>query len=307
MVHGSTLVETGNALAAAWFGGTTEGAPDTGIWLSRHEDGRWSPPVEIATGRLPDGRRMPCWNPVLFQPFGGPLLLFYKVGPSPSDWRGMVRTSDDGGRSWSEAIELPAGILGPVRAKPVAMAGGGLLAGSSTEDAGWTVHVERFKGQWNSADLASADRWQKTGPLNDPDQFGAIQPTVLIHSPQVLQLLCRSRNKTITTVWSHDGGRTWGRMAATPLPNPNSSIDAIRLADGRFLLIYNPIPRRRNRLALALSAHGIDWRPVVTLEDSPGEYSYPAMIQTRDGLVHMTYTWKRERIKHGVMEPAEID
>lgn len=307
MVHAPTLVEMGDALVAAWFGGTTEGAPDVGIWLSRREGGGWSPPVEIATCRLPDGRRLPCWNPVLFQPSRGPLLLFYKVGPTPCDWRGMVRSSADGGRSWSEASGLPDGILGPIRTKPVEMPDGGLLAGSSTEHAGWTVHIERFEGKRDPASLAAADRWQKTGPLNDPNQFGAIQPTVLIHSPEVLQLLCRSRNQVITTVWSHDGGRTFGRMSATLLPNPNSGIDAIKLADGRLLLIYNPTPRGRNRLALALSADGINWRPVVTLEDSPGEYSYPAMIQTHDGLLHMTYTWKRKRIKHVVIDPAQID
>ena len=37
-----------------------------------------------------------------------------------------------------------------------------------------------------------------------------------------------------------------------------------------------------------------------------GEFSYPAMIQTRDGLVHMTYTWNRKRVKHVVVNPADL-
>src|SRR5207245_4015646 len=98
--HASTVAETPEGMVAAWFGGTAEGRPDVGIWLSRREGGRWSAPAEIANGSQPDGTRYPCWNPVLFQPANGPLLLFYRVGPSPSEWWGLVRTSPDGGRTW---------------------------------------------------------------------------------------------------------------------------------------------------------------------------------------------------------------
>ena len=66
--HASTIVETPAGLVAAWFGGTREKHPDVGIWLSRHDGRTWSAPVEVATGRQADGRRYPCWNPVLFRP-----------------------------------------------------------------------------------------------------------------------------------------------------------------------------------------------------------------------------------------------
>src|SRR5207247_4206052 len=115
--HASTIVETRDGLVAAWFGGTRERNPDVGIWVSRHDGTQWSAPVEVANGVQPDGTRHPCWNPVLFQPANGPLVLFYKVGPSPSEWWGLVRTSTDRGRTWSAAIRLPEGILGPIRAK----------------------------------------------------------------------------------------------------------------------------------------------------------------------------------------------
>ena len=105
----------------------------------------------------------------------------------------------------------------------------------------------------------------------------------------------------VTEAWSEDAGMTWSRMTATALPNPNAGIDAVRLTDGRFLLAYNPIREDRRRLDLAVSSDGRSWMAAATLEDSPGEYSYPAMIQARDGLVHVTYTWKRERIKHVVL------
>src|SRR5437899_5516477 len=306
--HASTIVETREGLVAAWFGGTAEGHPDVGIWLARHDGSRWSAPIEVATGLQAGGTRRPCWNPVLFLPSRGPLLLFYKVGPSPREWRGEVRTSTDAGRSWSAAIRLPAGILGPIRAKPVEL-GGELLAGSSTEDTGWVVHMERFLGlgaEDVSRRLGAAEAWTKTGPLNDPGELEAIQPTILVHTPARIQILCRSRQGVIGEAWSEDAGRSWSRMTRTSLPNPSAGIDAVRLADGRFLLAYNPTATGRGTLEVAVSADGKLWRRGVVLEDSAGEYSYPAMIQARDGRVHVTYTWRRLRIKHVVVDPERI-
>lgn len=300
--HASTIVETREGLVAAWFGGTRERDPDVGVWVSWRGPGGWSAPVEVANGVQPDGGRHACWNPVLFQPAKGPLLLFYKVGPSPREWWGLARTSEDGGRTWSGAIRLPPGILGPIRAKPVELPSGELVAGSSTEDSGWVVHMESFTG--GAAELASPKAWRKTGPLNDPKQFGAIQPTILVHSPTRLQILCRSQQAVVTEAWSDDAGRSWSRMTATTLPNPSAGIDALKLADGRFLLVYNPQTVGRDKLEIAVSPDGKAWRRAAVLEDSPGEYSYPALVQTRDGLVHASYTWKRERIKHVVLDPG---
>jgi predicted neuraminidase len=302
--HASTIAETRDGLVAAWFGGSGEGRPDVGIWVSRKHGSKWSPPSMVADGAQPDGTRHPCWNPVLFLPSRGPLILFYKIGPSPREWWGEARTSVDNGRTWSSALKLPQGILGPIRAKPVELAGGALLAGSSTEHAGWTVHMERFAG--TAADLGSAPAWRSVGPLNDAAEFGAIQPTILVHSPTRLQILCRSRQGVITEAWSEDGGETWSRMTATRLPNPSAGIDALRLKDGRFLLVYNPSPTSRDKLEVAVSPDGRSWRPAAVLENAPGEYSYPALIQAGDGLVHVTYTWKRERIRHVVLDPARI-
>jgi len=294
--HASTIVETPDGLVAAWFGGKGEGKPDVGIWIARRDAAGWSPPTPVADGVQPDGTRHPCWNPVLFLPSRGPLLLFYKVGPSPREWWGETRTSTDNGRTWSPAVRLPAGILGPIRAKPVELADGSLLAGSSTEHAGWVVHMERLAG----------GAWHRGGPLNDPSEFGAIQPTILVHSKTRLQILCRSRQGVVTEAWSDDAGQTWSPMTATSLPNPSAGIDALRLRDGRFLLVYNPSAQGRDQLEIAVSSDGKKWRQAVVLENAPGEYSYPAMIQSRDGLVHVTYTWRRERIKHVAVDPGQI-
>jgi predicted neuraminidase len=293
--HASTIVETKSGLISAWFGGTAEKNRDVGIWLSRHEGGQWTAPVEVANGVQTNGTRQPCWNPVLFQPRQGPLLLFYKAGPDPSHWWGMLMTSTDDGKTWSTARRLPQGILGPIKDKPVQLADGTILCGSSTEDAGWRVHFER------TPDLGKT--WLSTKPLNDPTEFGAIQPTILVHKGNRLQALCRTRRQgVIAELWSNNNGESWDKMKATSLPNPDSGIDAVTLKDGRHVLVYNHTTRGRSPLNVAVSRDGKEWQPAVTLESEPGEYSYPAVIQTADGRVHATYTWKRKRIKHVVLD-----
>jgi predicted neuraminidase len=292
--HASTIAESAGGLVAAWFGGSDEGNVDVAIWVARHDGKSWSPPTAAADGREGDKKRYPTWNPVLFQPKEGPLLLFYKAGPSPSRWWGMLVTSADGGRSWSKPRRLPDGILGPVKDKPVQLEDGTLLCPSSTENSGWRVHLER------TSDLGAT--WNKTGPLNDGKEFGAIQPTILSHPNHRLQILCRSRQKQITECWSEDNGKTWSAMRATRLPNPNSGIDGVTLRDGSHLLVYNPITKGRSPLVVASSAEGTNWTTIATLESQPGEYSYPAIIQSADGRVHITYTWKRARIRHAMLQ-----
>lgn len=293
--HASTLVEYKGDILAAWFGGSDEGEKDVGIWFSRRGAGGWSAPVEVATGLHTDGKRYPCWNPVLFVPSGGPLMLFYKVGPSPSTWWGMLMTSKDGGRSWSTPQRLPEGILGPIKNKPVQLSSGEILCPSSSEHAGWRVHFER------TADLGRT--WESTGPVNDGREFAAIQPSILVHGRERLQAIGRTRQGRLFQIWSVDRGRTWGPMTATTLPNPNAGTDAVTLRDGRHVLVYNHTPRGRTPLNVAVSADGVAWTPVAVLEDTPGEYSYPAVIQSADGKVHITYTWKREKIRYVVMDP----
>ncbi len=306
--HASTIVETRGNLVAAWFGGTREGHADVGIWTARREDGGWSKPALAADGTEDGPKRFPCWNPVLFQPREGPLLLFYKVGPSPSAWWGRLKTSDDGGRTWSASRRLPDGILGPIKNKPVQLADGTLLSGASTEHEGWRVHLER------SAD--GGRTWTKTDPINDGRQKGAIQPCFLVHPGRRLQILCRDRNGngTVWTSWSEDGGKTWSDLASTGLPNPNAGTDSVTLKDGRHLLVYNHTVRKpargqpagREMLNVAVSADGKNWKAALLLERSRGEYSYPAVIQASDGLVHVTYTWKRQRVKHVAVDPARL-
>lgn len=308
--HASTIAETTSGrLVAAWFGGTHERHPDVGIWLSRNEGGRWERPVEVATGVQANGQRFPTWNPVLFQPAKGPLFLFYKVGPNPREWWGMVMTSTDEGRSWSAARRLPDGILGPIKNKPVTLADGSWLSPSSTESLtdGWKAHFER------SGDGGA--NWSRSEAVDRGAGFDAIQPSVLFHAGGRLQALCRTRQGVVASTWSRDGGRQWSPLETTSLPNPNSGTDAVTLSDGRQLLVYNhsappadrPTKGLRYPLDVAISDDGVTWQHVLTLESTPCEsgYAYPAAIQTADGKVHVTYTWDRRRIKHVVIDPGK--
>lgn len=305
--HASTIAQTPRGLVAAWFGGTHEKNPDVGIWVSRHVDGKWTPPVEVADGVQHTTLRHPCWNPVLYQmPKKGPLLLFYKVGPDPRTWWGMLTESTDGGQTWSHPCRLPETIDGPVKNKPVLLSDGRLICPSSTEYDGWRVHFE--------VTTDAGRTWERIGPINDGKTFNAIQPSLLTYADGRLQVLCRSKEGSIVTSWSDDGGLSWSEMERTPLPNPNSGTDAVTLADGRQLLVYNHTqrnsgePRGRALLNVAVSENGNDWQAALVLEHKPNsEFSYPAVIQTADGLVHITYTWERRRVRHVVVDPKKLD
>lgn len=305
--HASTIVETKDGLVTAWFGGTSEGNDDVGIWSARLEDGKWTRPVELANGVQKNAAagtraRFPCWNPVLFQPKDGPLMLFYKVGPNPREWWGLWMTSTDSGRTWSAPSRLPNGILGPIKNKPVQLANGDILCPTSSESTNnpplWRVHFERL----------SNGGWNKTLPANDGKTIGAIQASILFLGGDKLLALGRTRQGKVFQITSDDAGKTWGSMTLTALPNPNSGTDAVTLKDGGHLFIYNHTTRGRSPLNLAHSLDGQTWQAALVIEDQPNaEFSYPAIIQTRDGLVHVTYTWKRQKVKHVVIDPAKLE
>jgi len=305
--HASTIVETEDGLVVSWFGGTKEKHPDVGIWVSRFSNGKWTKPVEVANGIQHKDKRYPTWNPVLFNT-GSVIKLFYKVGPSPRNWWGEVICSLNNGKTWSNPSRLPEDIFGPIKNKPVLLGNGELLCPSSTEDKVWRVHMEI------SPDMGLT--WERTAALNNGNNISVIQPAIMLHPQGKLQILCRSMNNEILSSWSTGNGRTWSHFESTGLPNPNSGIDAVTLKDGRHILIYNHIECKpsqkwgsRNKLNIAISKDGINWEAVALLEndeDENAEYSYPAVIQTKDGLVHITYTWNRKLIKHTVIDPLKI-
>lgn len=305
--HASTIAETPKGLVAAWFGGTKERNPDVCIWVSRQVNGKWTAPQNVADGIVNDKLRYACWNPVLYQIPNGDLMLFYKIGPSPSEWKGWLKTSSDGGLTWSAAKALPEGFLGPIKNKPVLLSNGNLMSPTSTEGkGGWQIHFEV------TSDFGKT--WRKIGPINDGKTINAIQPSILDHGKGKLQILARSRNRALVEAWSNDNGETWSELTKSSLPNNNSGTDAVTLKDGRHALVYNHVlpPRdlakgSRTPLHLSISKDGKEWAAAVILEDSPiSQYSYPSVIQTSDGMIHVIYTWRRQRIKHAVVNPKKL-
>ena len=289
--HAATICETRpGEFLAAWFGGTAESNPDVAIYTSKLKKGHWSVPQETARGFDGGGNRLPCYNPVLFQPSRGPLLLFYKVGRGPQTWWGMSMSSKDDGTAWSKLTKLPDGIYGPIKNRPFELPDHTLLCPSSTEDHGWQVHFEFTKDFGHT--------WSRTEPINDPKQIGAIQPSILVLKDKSLRAIGRTQQGFVFSTDSMDQGKSWSPMILTGVQNPNSGLDAITLRDGRHIMIDNDTPKGRTPLNVFISNDGTNWKNVLALESEPGEYSYPSLIQAHDGTVHVVYTWRRQRIRH---------
>ncbi len=303
--HASTLLELKDgSILAAWFGGTEEGHSDVGIWIARRTAGgdpaipRWSPPKSIA--REPG---VPCWNPVLFHDAEGRLWLFYKVGPSPERWSGAYKISENEGETFGPAELLPAGILGPIKNKPLLLPSGDVLCGSSVESyRAWTCWIEQLSRDGKT--------WQKFGPITVPGHpHGIIQPALYRGDLSgEIYMLTRSRGiGKICRARSTDLGKSWSPASPIDLPHPNSGIDCVRLRDGPVLLVYNHTSRGRTPLNIALSSDmGKSWKPAAVLETEPGEYSYPAVIQLSTGDVAVTYTWKRRRIRFAQIPLSQL-
>lgn len=307
-------------LVAAWGATRSEATVARGVWIARRSDDGWSPPRQVDDGLLATGERQPCWAPVLFQPRvrpDAPLLLYYRIGPDPSSWQGAVRTSSDGGRTWSGRRWLPASddphlrgygrFIGPTKNRPLELPDGSLLIGSSVEydRFDWRIHLERTGD--HVADFAL-----QTQGL-PPATAAFIQPAFLVHSPdrRRLQMIVRSFfNGRAYTSFSTDTGRTWS--PATPVDPPIfSAIDALTLDDGRHLLVGNGEPERRSIVVL-IGPDGRSWRRALAFGSAadPGpdsERDYPSLAQDAGGSVHLVFTHlHRQAIKHVVIDPSRL-
>ncbi len=242
----------------------------------------------IANGSSPDSQQ-PCWNPVLFQPNPNQIILFFKIGPSVTQWTGWYSISTDDGLTWSPKAPLPQGIIGPSKNKPL-MVGSRLLCPSSNEQESWRIRFEYTDNGGRT--------WSHT-PYVGAHHLQVIQPSIALLSDGSLIALCRSRNGYLATTRSIDSGTTWSPLQLIHMPNPNSGIDLCTLADSTLILACNPTEQQRSPLVLFKSSdNGASWQHLRKLEDDPeGEYSYPAIIALDHHTILVSYTYRRQGIK----------
>lgn len=300
-VHASTILKIGeNRLACAFFGGTKEGNDDVKIYLTFFDGEKWTKPEIVAQS---EGE--PCWNPVLLQK-DEEIILFYKSGKPIPKWRTMVKSSFDGGLTWSEPCELVPGDVGgrgPVKNKAIVLRNGDICAPASVEtDFKWDAFVDVSHDggvSWEKSDLVPFNHLKAQGK-------GIIQPT--LWEDDKIYMLIRSTESRVMRSWSTDGGKTWSKAEKTEILHNNSGIDCVKLENGDVLVVHNPIPGDwgdRNIIAYAIThdnAQSFD--PCVVIEkseDTDAEFSYPAVI-TDGKYVFVTYTHNRKNIMFRMFE-----
>jgi len=328
--HGSTLAQLPDGrIITAWFGGTRESHPDTGIYSSILEPGAdgWNQ-IQLVH-KISDEAH---WNPVFMMDKGETLHLWFKTGAHPWSWETWHSVADSSTLTWSTPKLLKgqdgAGghCRGPVRNKPIVLSDGTWLAPSSHEE---KLILEKTKkpyqlvpikgkpkdldsyyamiDRWNSfADLSSdgGENWEKTDYIPRPqeanDSGGVIQPAAWESSPGKVHMFLRSTWGTIHRTDSEDYGKTWTPSYNSGLPNNNSGIEVCNLGDGALALVYNPISGNwagRGVLRVSFSNdNGVTWLGDFDLEHSGvGSYAYPSAIVTDEGLA-VSYTWNRVSI-----------
>jgi len=317
--HAPTVLDLPNGdVLAAWFGGSFEKGPDVAIWMARRTKDGWQKPYMAA-----DTWDVALWNPVLFRRDDGRVLLFYKEGEVISQWRTMIKYSDDNGITFSEAKELvpgdESGGRGPVRSKPIKLADGTIVAPASIEsDSGgltkkglWDCFVDISKNggdTWERSDLVPLRRvgYDVVDKVYDARHCygkGIIQPTLWESEPGHVHMLTRSTSSAIFRSDSTDGGKTWCCAYQSGLPNNNSGFDVVKLPSGNLLLLWNSVGNHPNyykgpRTPLTLSYsndNGKTWSEVFTLENTQGAFAYPAIV-VNGNEISLTYSWDRERI-----------
>jgi predicted neuraminidase len=310
--HASTVLKLKDGtLLAAWFAGEKEGTPDVTVWYSRKVGGAWEAPRPAVPNV-----GVQCWNPVLFQWNENTVWLFYKFGASIRNWKTMLISSTDSGKTWSEPRELiegeASGGRGPVKNKAIRTKSGKILAPGSTEQGPWRCFIDVFDGQsWSKKDIPAPT---EPGPginleieplWSMPAGVNMIQPSLWESEDGHIHALMRTNQSSIFRSDSYNDGESWSTAYPTNMPNNNSGLDCVRADDGNVYLVCNPVAAQwgdRTPLTLFVSKdNGANFEKLIDLETEKGEYSYPAIISEGNRL-YITYTWKRERIAF-----AEID
>jgi len=294
--HCSSITEAPNGdLLVSWYGGSYESSDDQVLFLSRRKKGTrsWSKPEIIV--RSPG---KPPGNAILFTDKMSRVWLVWgrMDGTQPmlrgTGWdqcRLFYRTSGDSGATWSKDEPFYHDTLGWLpRNLTLFLADGTLVLPISDELHGHGVDLSFF--------LSTKDNgatWTQSGIMR-----GGEQPTFIERNDGSLVAYLRTRPNILQSE-SSDGGKSWSEPHATQFKNPDAGISVRRLKNGHVILVFNNQDNARTPLHIALSTdEGRTWSDPVRLESNPGEYSYPSILQTSDGKIHIIYTFRRYSIQH---------
>jgi predicted neuraminidase len=295
--HASSITEAANGdLLVTWYGGSYESSDDEALYFARRRKGAryWDPPRMLL--RNPEH---PVGNAVIFTTRDGRVWIIWgrieatqPLRPH-GGWdstRLMMRVSTDNGNTWSKDTLFPMDTAGWLpRNVAIRLQSGATMVPVSDER--------------NNRDLSfflitrdNGATWTRSENIPNSQPQGE-QPAVAQRQDGSLLAFLRTAPRLLQTE-SSDGIR-WSPAKVTGFKNPDAAISLCALNNGRLLLVWNNNERGRSPLHIARSTdNGATWSPPLMLESNPGEYSYPSVIQTRDGKIHVVYTYRRYSIKH---------
>jgi predicted neuraminidase len=225
-------------LACVWFGGSMEGKSDISIYMSTldSQSDSWSTPVQLSNDKERSEQ-----NPILFPAPNGDLWLLHTAQESGNQDTAIIRRriSQDNGKSWSSTESIEGLPLGTFVRHPIHI----------HSDGAWLLPVfdckilpgEKWDGSFDeSAVLRSVDQGKSWKRIAIPNSVGCVHMSIVPATNNRLLGFFRSRwADFIYTTESIDGGLSWSSPVPTVLPNNNSSIQALRLQDGRLAMIFN--------------------------------------------------------------------
>jgi alpha-L-fucosidase len=329
--HGSTITEgSDGTLYAVWYSGSKEKAADIKIFMTKRVPGQqWQEPwlveKEGLTSKNPfiygdespedlaelEHEETSEGNPVIyFESTTNSLLLFWATMRGAGDksgWSACVlklKESKDGGKNWTYPQLVRDNIGWMTRNKPILLSNGDLLLPIMAE-------LGSAQSMFYRISKEEVQKGTTAMQIQEPDCFiegGVIQPSIVEISPGKLKCWMRTNKSSlncpnlVAESTSLDYGHSWSRILPMKdrIPNPDSGLDAVRLANGHIVLVCNPSASGRQQLTVFLSEDNGETFPFqrdLEVIESHKEYHYPAVIQSHDGRIHITYTNQRLNIK----------
>ena len=311
-VHAASLIALKDgAVRAFWFAGSREGAPDVVINTAVFDPqaARWSAPT-VVMDRVSAEKGLSRYiaklgNPVPARMADGRMQLFF-VTVSIGGWAGSsISTviSDDEGLTWGQPqrlISSPLINLSTLVKSPAILFADGRLGLPAYHE--W---IGRF------GEFLRIEANQVIDKRRMSSGRGAIQPVVFVDGAQDASAFFRqtrssSQLKQIPVSETKDAGQSWVASKDLEIPNPNSALAALTLANGTRLMVLNNIDAGRYRLVMVMrESSSLQWKVIQVIEDDESlandqrrEFSYPYLVSASGADAHLAYTWDRKKIRH---------